>query len=1192
MDRFITSFAATKRSRLSVFVFTFVILTMTSQFAFAQGSRGTIRGTVTDEVGAVIPNATVKLFDIERNRVVRTIQTDASGVYQLIEIEPAVYNIIVEVPNFAEFRTTNVKVEPNRNLTINAQMSVGTQNVVVNVTAGDELIDKESATLGTTVEGRRVTGLPLDGRNVLDLTLLQPGTAPAGGGFGSGLGVRVNGSRGVENNVTLDGGNNNEVAVGGTIGGQPRPDAVQEFRLLTSNFEAEFGRNTGSIINVVTKSGTNEFHGNGRFFYRPTKLSSALFLDKACITGCTPGEDLRRKYERKEYGFNIGGPIWFLNPGSGGPYIYDGRDRTFFFVDFERRWQNIGNTQTINGLPTAAERGGNFSTDPGRACPGGGTGVCDPMTGLPFPGGIIPTNRFSPIANYYLGFLPDGNAAGQAQVGADQLTINNYLTIRGDHNFNENHIVNFTFNYFDSDDKDPFAFGGSAIPGFGATDLRKTRNHIARYTWVLSPTKVNYLLVNISKNKQPGVAPVNRTTPAEIGFTANFVSAPEFAGPVGIRLFDRGVVLGNTIQGPQKRVTENYQIQDSFSWITGPHRFKFGVDGTKYKQDTDFVFINQGFLTFSGRFGGNTTGDDLADLIIGNSPIAAQYGAAGRRDYRQLAFAGFAQDTWNVATGLTLSLGIRYEYTSPLKDLHDRVAYYRPGSTSAQLAAGSRTFEGRSIVAANPNNLPNGLVFVGDPDNVLGGTVPRGGVRPDKNNWAPRFGFAYSFQGDGDGFFKKLFGQNQTVLRGAAGLYYGAIIGDTALQQLTAPGYNGTNVFYFPNGGTLADPFAADPYPGYDGVQPTRANPFTSTADIIIPSVLTQMSQPIDPLLKTPYTMQWNLTLERGFAKDYVFGVSYVGNRGKFQYVREQINPALGTLLPAPAGYPAPTTGNSNSRRANQSIALGLNLLTAAGNSQYDSMQVNFQKRYSPDGLSFQVAYTFSKSINDADTQRGGLDILDRRIGRGLSGDDYPHRFVTSFTYAMPFFKNTTGFLNRVIDGWELNGIYTYQSGNLIGIANPTDTVGTGGGVISGADLGTQPFMTLDPHSNDRYGFNPEAFVNADCGPTFALCGGVGRRGTATGLLFRLDNPQNNVDLALIKKVRLFSERNNLELRLEAFNAFNTTQFTSINTSLNNVVYNTAGDPSSGVNRELTSFGRYTDTRDSRILQVGIRLSF
>ncbi len=1185
-----------KSSRLVLFsVFAFIL--MIGQVAFAQGTRGTISGVVTDQSGAVIPNATVKLVDVARGTEVRTVQTDDNGAYVMIEIEPATYNLIVTAPNFAEFRKVNIKVEPNRNLKVDAGLSVGGQNVEVTVTAAEELVDRESSTLGTTVENRRVEGLPLNGRNVLNLTLLQPGTVPAGGGFGSGLGIRVNGSRGVENNITLDGGNNNEVAVGGSIGDQPRPDAVQEFRLLTSNFEAEFGRNTGSIINVVTKSGTNEFHGNGRFFYRPTNLSAARFLDKALPPAdSTPGEDFRRKFERKEYGFNIGGPIYFLQPGQGGDFIYDGRDRSFFFVDFERRWQNVGNTQTISGLPTAAERGGDFSGDAGRTCPNGGTGICDPLTGSPFPGGIIPQDRFSPIAQYYLGFLPTGNVSGQAQVGADQLTENNWLTMRFDHNINPNHILNFTFNYTDSDDNDPFAFGGSAVPGFGSADRRKSRNHIGRYTYVINPNMVNYLLVSVSKNKQPGVAPVNTTTPAEIGFTANFVANDEFAGPPAIRLFDRlGLRIGNSIQGPQSRVSENYQIQDSFTWVLGSHRMKFGVDATKYKQGQDFVFINQGFLTFSGRFGGNTTGDDLADLIIGNSPIAAQYGAAGRRDFRQLAFAGFAQDTWNVTRGLTLTYGVRYEYTSPLKDLLDRVAYYRPGSTSPQLAAGTLVFEGRNIVAADPNNLPNGLAYVGDPDNVLGGTVPRGGVAPDKNNWAPRLGFAYSFQ-EQDGFLGKVLGDNKTVLRGAFGVYYGAIIGDTALQQLTAPGYNGTNTFYFPNGGTLADPFAPDPFPAFDGVQATRPNPFTSGADIVIGSTLNQSAQPIDPFLKTPYTMQWNLTMERGLFDDYVFGVSYVGNRGRKQYVREQINPALGTFLPAPVGYPAPTTSNTNSRRLNLDYALGLNLLTTAGNSAYDSLQLNFQKRFGTDGLSYQVAYTFSKSINDADTQRGGLDILDRSIGRGLSTDDFPNRFVASFIYELPFFKNTTGLWNRLVDGWGINGIYTYQSGNIVTIANVDDTTGTGGGIVSGADLGNEPFRTLDPQSNDRFGFNPAAFRNLDCGQTFnnvADCGPIGfRRGTATGLAFRLDNPLNNFDIAIVKKTRLFNERNILEFRIEAFNALNKTQFTTINTNLNNLVYNTPGDPTSGVDLERTTFGRYTDTRESRIIQLGLRLTF
>ncbi len=1187
---------ASRLFRSSAVFLLLVTMLFVTQDIFAQGTRGTIRGVVTDTNGAVVPNASVQLVDTTKGPTGRTVQTNESGVYQFLEVEPSTYTLVITAPNFAEKRVVEITVEPNRNLSLpDVVLSVGQISDEVTVTAGAELIDRESPTLGTTVENRRIEGLPLNGRNVLNLALLQPGVVPAGGGFGNGLGIRVNGSRGVENNITLDGANNNEVAVGGSIGGQPRPDAIQEFRILSSNFEAEFGRNTGSIINVVTKQGTNEYHGNARFFYRPTFLRSADFFRKAFAPAGTD-EDLRNTFERKEYGFNIGGPIYFLNFGEGTPVVYDGKDRSFFFFDFERRNQKIGNSTTISGLPTAAELNGNFSGDPGRDCDGDGIldGICDPATGLPFPGGIIPSNRISPIAQYYLQFIPQGDNNGQASVGADELEINNYVTLRLDHNITPNHILNFTHNYFDTDQQDPFAFGGSNIPGFGAADRRKTKNYIGRYTYVINSNLVNSFLVNVSKNKQPGVAPVNTTTPAEIGFTANFVANPAFAGPPVVRLFDRGFQLGNTIQGPQQRISENYQIQDSLSFVFGGHRIKLGVDATKYKQGQDFLFVNQGLFTLSGQFGGNSTGDDFADLLIGNSPIAAQYGAAGRRDFRQLAFASFVQDTWRVTRNLTLSLGLRYEYVSPLKDLLDRVAYYRPGSTSPQLANGSRTFEGRRIVAGGA--LPNGLVYVGDPDNVLGGTVPRGGTTPDKNNFAPRVGFAYSFEGGGDGIFDRILGENLTVLRGGFGLFYGAVIGDTALQQLTATGYNGTNAFFFPNGGTLADPFAPDPFPGFDGVQVTRPNPFLSTADIVVGSTLSQFSQPIDPRLKTPQVTQFNLTLERSFARNYVLGLSYVGNRGRKLYVREAVNPALGTFFPSslrPEPVPTPTTNNANARRLNNNIQVGLTQLTAGGNSTYDAFQLNLQKRFSDDGLGFQIAYTFSKSITDSDTQRGQLDLLDRSFGRALSGSDAPHRFVASFIYELPFFRNTTGFLNRLVDGWGINGIYTYQSGNLITVGNPADTTGTGGAIFSFADIGA-PFRIVDPFQNNRRGFNIDAFRSFRCDvngtfTTTADCPNGPRRGTSGINQFRLDNPINNIDVALIKRIRLIGERFNLELRGEAFNLLNKTQFTTINTNLNNIVR----DPMTGViNEELTSFGRYTDYREGRIIQLGIRLNF
>lgn len=1195
--------------RLAKLSLVLVVIAFAGQQAMAQGTRGTIRGTVKDPNQAVVANATVRLVDVAKGTEVRSVQTGDDGNYQFIEIEPSTYNVFISAPNFADAKIADVTVEPNRNLVLDANLQVGSVTNEVTVTAGTELIDHESPTLGTTVENRRIEGLPLNGRNVLNLALLQPGVFPTSGGL-AGLGIRVNGSRGTENNVTLDGANNNEVAVGGVIGGITRPDAVQEFRLLTSNFEPEFGRNTGSIINIVTRSGTNNFHGNVRFFYRPTELSAAnYFLNSAA--GAVAGVDQRQPFERKELGGNFGGPVFFPNFGDDGPGIYNGRDKTFFFVDFERRWQKIAGSATVTNLPTAAERAGNFS-----ALLSLGRQLYDPTTataanpgGNPFPGNIIPMNRFSPIAQYYLGFLPDADANGNAVVSNNTVNLSNYFTGRLDHNFTPNHVLNFTYNYNDSDTASGQAFQGTTIPGFGETDLRNAQNYVTRYTTIFGASMVNTFMFGYARNDFPAGAPVNKTTPREIGFTSDFVADAQFAGPPRIFFYDRGFDIGNGYQGPQTRLAENYQFQDSFSWVLGDHRMKFGFDVVKYKQAQNFLFINNGAIGYSAvaEEGSNTVGDDFADFLIGNTPIDTQFGSNGERDFRQKAFAGFVQDTWRATKNLSLSYGVRYEYVSPLTDTNDRVAFYRPGSFSPQLEAGSLFLDGKRIVVEG-GTAPNGLAYVGDPDNVLGGTVPRGGVAPDRNNFAPRFGFSYSFD-KLPGFLNSIVGENQTVIRGGIGQYYGAVIADTILQQLTAPGYSGTNAYYYHANGTLANPFGPDPFPLYryrDGEEllPTgpRPNPFTSSDDIIVPMPLDQMSQPTDPNLKTPVVTQWNLTVERSFFKDYVLGLSYVGNRGKNLYVQEQVNPAVGTLIPVSRRFqggpiPAPSTGNAVLRRANADIPLSLSQLTTKGHSEYNAFQANLQKRFSNDGLSFQLAYTFSKSMNDADTQRGGIDILDQDAGWARSSDDYPHRFVASVIYELPFFKNTKGFVNRLLDGWSVSPIYTYQSGSLFSVVNPIDTVGTGGGVITFADLG-QAFTLLDPKTNNLSAFNASAFVAADCrvmtigpggtpvpvsGRNFDRCinadGTKGRRGTAGRNQFRLDNPINNWDIVFAKKTRLWSETSNLELRFEAFNLLNTTQFTTIDLNLQ-------------PNGNNPNFGRYTASAPARSVQLGARISF
>lgn len=1170
------------------------VLLLATSSAFAQGSRGSISGEVTDPQGAVVPGATVKLIKPESNQELRTVTTNDQGVYQFLEIDAGTYDIVITATGFAETRLKDAALEPNRALRLDAKLGVGGATEEVTVTAAQEILDRDTPTLGTSVEGRRVQGLPLNGRNILDLALGQPGVTTATTGFGGGLGIRVNGQRGTENNITLDGANNNETAVGGATGAQPRPDAVQEFRLLTSNYEAEFGRNTGSVITVVTKGGTNEFHGNGRFFYRPTVLSAARFFDQNEFGDKPrPGtiDDYRRRFERKEFGFNIGGPIWLPKFGEGGKSIWKGKDRTFFFFDYEGRAQLIGASQTVTNLPTAAERAGQFSHT-----------IFDPATGLPFPGNLIPANRISPIATYYLQYLPlPASSAGTATVGANEVTNFDIITARVDHLLTNAQTLNFTANYYDAAVNAPFAFGGSNVPGFGSVDLRSTFNFVARHTYTISPRLVNSFLAGYARNDQPSVAPVNHDSPASIGFVSTFTIVPAFAGPPRIGLLDRGLTLGNTIQGPQARVAENFQIQDSLSYSNGNHRYKFGFDGTLYKQDQLFLFINQGIFQYATGNGGNSTGDDFADLLIGNTPVSQQYGSNGERDFRQKAGALFAQDNWRFRDNISLSLGVRYEYNTPLTDKADRVAYYRLGQTSTLLNAGFRGPDGIFISRGATGRPPNGLVYVGDPDSVLGGTVPHGGVRKDWNNFAPRVGIAWSPKSSEGSFFRSVLGNSDTVIRAGFGIAYGAIIGDTALQQLTAPGYAGTNAFFFPSSGTLANPFAPDPFPLYsrDGDalnQGQVTNPFLGLGGpVVISGPQSQFSRSIDPNIRTPYTYQYNFTVERAFMRNYVASVAYVGNIGKKLYALEQINPSFGTFLPASSlsrAIPAATTGNPNSRRLNDDFRLGIAQMVSAGNSSYNSLQAQVQRRLS-DGLLFQLAYTYSKSISDSDTLRDTLDLLDRKRGKSLSAQDVPHRFTATALYDLPFFKSGGGPGRYLLGGWNIGGIYTYQSGTVFTVTNPFDTVGTGGGVLSNADLGA-PYQQLNPQANDGRAFNADAFRRISAPNAGFVLARDFRRGTAGFNQYRLNNPVNNVDMILAKNTKI-GERMNMELRFEAFNALNHTQFTTVDLNMGSAATCTVsggvttGDCSKASN---VNFGKYTAARESRVIQLGARFSF
>ncbi len=1193
---------------------------MATALTFAQGTRGSIRGTVTDPNGAAVVGATVTLFDVARQQEIRTVQSNESGEYQFLELEPAVYEIATTSTGFSGARLREIKVEPNRNLQLDVQLAIGIAGttVEVDVTGTQELLDFETPTLGTTVDRRRVQDLPLNGRNILDLALIQPGVVEANQNSASttglGSGFRVHGNRGVENNITLDGSNNNEVAVGGATGAQPRPDAVQEFRILTNNFEAEFGRNTGSVVNVVVNSGTNDYHGNGRLFYRPTRFSAARFFDKALAPPALLGTDaVKRRFERKEFGGNIGGPLYLPRFGEGGRSTHLGKNKAFFFIDYEGRRQLIGDTRTILNLPTPDERQGIFNRPTTNL-------LLDPATNLPFPiietlaGGRvrqqIPGTRFigNPIVTYYSSFLPVADASGTARAGANQLVDNDYLTARIDFLATNNQTFNFTFNRFQGVTLSPFAFGGSQLPGFGSVDPRKTYNMVLRHTYTITPTLVNSFLAGYARNSQAAAAPNNQTTPAEIGFTrSDFIALPQFTGPPVIRLFDRADLrIGNTVQGPQSRLTENFQLQDSVSWATGDHRFKFGFDGTQYRGQQNFAFINNGGILFSSQFGGNTSGDDFADFLLGN-PVFIQVGNKGDLDFRQNAYALFAQDTWRVTDELTLSLGLRYEYNSPIEDKFGRTVFYRPNSdvVSQSLVNGFTNFEGFRVTVPVGGRAPRGVIFPGDPDPVLG-TASKGGVRPDRNNFAPRLGFAYSPTIESPGLLKTILGDRKTVIRGGFGINFGAVVGDVALQQLGAPGFGTLVTQLFNQGaGTTADPFGPDPFPNFVGVSgrvaPTSVlncaaasvicngtpltNPLTAPPTLGAP-LLAFPGLVVNPNLRTPYTISTNFTIERGLGANHVLTLSYVGNRGRKLYGQRQVNFGLGTFVPFSATDPrratVPTAGNINTRRFNDDVRTGITQQVSESNSEYDAFEANLQRRLS-NGLLYQVAYTFSKSINEAESIRGGLDILDRRFGRGLSDDDVPHRLVISAIYDFQFAKGFSGFAKRALDGWSIGGIATFQSGTPISVFNRFDEAGTGG-IVSFADFGTAPFATADPLTEDRRAFNANAFASF-CDP--ALPGGAlatcFRRGTSGRNQFRIGNDVNNFDLILSKKTQLWNESSNLELRLEAFNAFNHTQFTTVNLTL--PASNSSLIPSA-------AFGKFTAARESRVVQFGVRLSF
>ncbi|HEV7474915.1 MAG TPA: TonB-dependent receptor [Pyrinomonadaceae bacterium] len=1074
-----------------------VLLFLLASSLGAQTHRASMRGTVVDPNGSVIAGAPVRLTNVATAET-RTATSDSEGEYTLSSLQPGVYSLEIEVQGFRK-HTQRIEMLVNQEQRLDVTLDVKGPDEGAIDSLHEPVVKKDSASLGSVIDNRQVEGLPLDGRNFYELSLLVPGAAPAApGSAGSVRGdfaFSVNGAREDGNNFLLDGVYNVDPKLN-TFGVRPPVDAIREFENLTSSYDAAFGRSPGAQINVVLKSGGNNYHGSLFEFYRNGALDARNFF--------APANESKPKYLRNQFGGSLGGPIK--------------RDRTFFFADYEGTRAREGITRVTN-VPTLLERQGDFSQT--RDVFGNPVFVAnpflprDPITGQPlfpcnaanqtgcFPGNRVPLAFQNSVGRAIAALYPAPNRSVPFQnfvSSPTQNDRNDSFDARLDHRIGQSADFAFRYSFGDRNLFEPFTGPTfSLVPGFGDTVKRRSQNVMAGITNVFTPNFINEARVALSRVAASVTQEASTLNP-QLGLPVISPNARD-AGLSFITVTGLSP-LGDEGNNPQNSVTNVYQILDTASYVRGNHLIKFGGD-LRFAQQNAFRDIeSRGRITFSPF--AQISGNAIADLLLGAPLLTSVAHVDNPQHLRTQSYNFFINDSFRVTPRLTLIAGLRYEYNTPPVDTADRSNVFDVAT--------------RSLVQVGTNG------------------VPRGGYDPDRNNFAPRVGFAWTVGKD-----------EKTVVRAGYGVYYD--------QSPLAPGealyfnspYFDNNIFF-----------------SLPGLPLTLSNPFPA----FFPFPLPDSALAIQRDLRTAYMQHWNLNVQRQFGTNNVLEVAYVGSKGTKLLTARDINqPQPSALPPGLPFVPRPDPRFDD-----------IDLLESRANSSYQSLQARFERRLTR-GLAALVSYTWSKSIDDASnffSSAGDPNFpqnsYNARAERGRSNFDVRHRLSASYSYDLPFGKGRRyfaddGWVTSLLSGWQSFGIVTLQSGRpfTVALLSDIDNSGTGRSIL-GFGANDRPNVVGNPNLDQR---SPERWFNT-AAFAFSAPGTFGNAGRNI-----LDGPgYQTVNMSFVKNTNL-SEQFNLQLRAEFFNLFNHPNF--------NQPDNFLGSP---------AFGRISSARDPRHVQFGVKLLF
>jgi len=1173
---------------MPLLLFCFVLLCSAS--TEAQTNTGRIVGTVTDAQGAAIAGAKLTVTNTATNAHWETV-SGSDGAYQVLELPIGSYSVTAEHEGFTKVITAALPLEINQSLRIDIHMKVGSVSEVVKVEAAAVQVETVNPTVGGTVTGAVVQNLPLNGRNTLDLALTMPGVTQApplpigGSGVPTG-GISIAGGRDDAVTYLLDGGDNTSLTYGAPVV-SPNPDTVAEFRILTNNYTSEFGRSAGGVVSVVTKSGTNQYHGSVFDYLRNDAFNANNFFNKSNGT-IQP----RPVLKRNQFGGTVGGPITI-------PKLVNGKDRFFFFFGYQGQRQSsitVGNVQTVY---TPAELNGDFShsgangsnpngPDPGVACflsglnhnnadqkkhPDGTSCGVTPHSFYTSSAAnafnaIINPTTINPVAQAYIkaGLVPSSPSGlldpnGPAKDNRDEYTG------KFDFNATQNDRISLTLTKFHNPVAYPFLLSQAPnVSGFPAKNQFDNYFGNLAYTKTISQTMLNEFHITAQRAGNSLNFPARQLPgPATLGVN---ITPDQVTGPPQILLNASGPQLGFNINGPAYYADTTYVYADTLSWTRGRHTWKFGGAVGIVQNNAFFDFAVDGIFAFDGPFGIGS-GNDRADFLLGTPDIFEQF-PRGLSAIRSHQYSVFAQDEWKVTPRLVLTLGVRYEYNTPKSDPQKRQYMILPGVQSLRYP-----------------NAPTGLVFTGDPGTSSG--IPF----PDKNNWAPRIGFAWDPSGNG-----------KTSVRGGFGIFYDVLLGlDNQFQNGTPPffaaAFLGIPASAIPANGP--SPIMADPYgaAGFKNPFPSSALPPPQQLNFATVGFLPFGPSSVlnNPHVVTPYIYQYNLNVQRQLGSGLVAEIGYVGSSShKLTTVIDQ----------DPEDLKSPTHERVLNEQPNLNIpgAWGSAVGTGNGaNANYNGLVSSLTKRmgdwHSLGQTFFTLAYTWSHELDDSSGQFRNTQQVPAYNHHQFysSGDsDVRNRLVLSGGWELPFAHLFSNGPKVLTQGWSLYPIVFVQSGlpmDVVGglsIFGLTDPSGAGDQNLVKPDwTGGKP-QTLDPHQvqtisvpgipavlKGHFIFNPNDLSIPACYVNPAIACQTLTYGTLGRNFFR--GPDRvNFDLSLEKRTKLFGERVEMTLRGEFFNILNHTEWQN--------------PPTGPAVVSSPLLGQVTSTFDPRIGQVSLRFSF